>query len=81
MVQKKKSARRAATGKKRPEKQNAAEVMLYLSGLDYPRQRQGLLSHARSQRAPESILNYLERLPDKEYTSLADVEIELRKSG
>ncbi len=65
----------------RIEKRNAAEIMLYLSGLDYPRQRQELMNYAKSQKAPESILEYLKQLPNKKYTSPADVEIELRKSG
>ncbi len=74
-------AGKSAKGGIRLKKRNAAEIMLYLSGLDYPRQRQELLNYAKSQGAPKTIINYLEQLPSKEYTSPADVEIELTKSG
>lgn len=61
------------------EKLNAAEIQLYLSGIDYPRSKMELVNYAKSKDAPEAVLNYLERIPEKPYTSPADVELEFRK--
>ncbi len=60
-------------------KLSAAEVMLYLSGADYPRSRAELINYAKSKQASGYILSYLERLPEKFYTSPADVELEIVK--
>jgi hypothetical protein len=61
------------------EKMAAAEVRIYLSGLDYPRSKTELVNYAKTKKAPESVVIYLRRLPEKPYTSPADVELEFRK--
>ena len=43
------------------------EVQKYLSGVDYPASKGELVQHARSQNAPDDVIEALESLPDGEY--------------
>ena len=43
------------------------EVQKYLSGVDYPASKDELVQHARSQNAPDDVIEALESLPDGEY--------------
>lgn len=60
---------------------SAAAVARMLGGIDFPASREGLLEHARARRGavadPEGVLSVLERLPDRRYESMADVEVEV----
>ena len=49
------------------------EVQKHLKGMDYPASKGDLVEHARGQDAPEEVLNFLEGLPDRNYTSPAEV--------
>ena len=52
---------------------SAADVQAALSGIDYPASREHLVEYAGGQRAPESVLNALRNLPEREYSDAADV--------
>lgn len=62
------------------ESLSAATIAKALSGIDFPKRKEQLIDYARDQ-APkigikntEDLLNVMERLPDKEYTNMAEVE-------
>ena len=46
---------------------NPIEMQKYLSGIDYPVDRDGLIEHARSQGAPDEVIQHLEALPNRSY--------------
>jgi hypothetical protein len=43
------------------------EVQKYLSGISYPATKEQLLEHAKSQNAPQEVLEALKKIPDEEY--------------
>lgn len=55
---------------------NPISVAKALKGIDFPSDKAGLLEHARSgtERDREGAVGVIERLPDRQYTSMADVE-------
>jgi sporulation protein YlmC with PRC-barrel domain len=55
---------------------SAADLQVYLKGMDYPAGRQDLITHARGRSAPESVTTVLERFSDRTYRSAADVSAE-----
>jgi hypothetical protein len=48
-------------------------VAKHLRGIDFPASKDDLLEKARSENAGEEVIHQLERMPDQEYTSMADV--------
>lgn len=42
------------------------KITHYLSGIDFPANKQDLIDHARTNRADEQALGILNRMPDKE---------------
>lgn len=48
-------------------------VAKYLKGIDFPAGRDDLVEHARKNHAEKAILEVLEKMPDEEYDSMADV--------
>lgn len=46
---------------------NPIEMQKYLSGVDYPCDRDGLVEHARGKGAPQEVVQHLEALPNREY--------------
>ncbi len=54
-------------------KTNPMQVQKYLSGVDYPVQKQDLIEHARSQGADDALISTLERMQDREFQTPADV--------
>lgn len=50
-----------------------ANVAHYLSGIDFPANRDDLLKHARSHDAEEDVLEVLQQMPQRDYGSMADV--------
>lgn len=44
-----------------------------LEGIDFPVNKQSLIEYARNKGAKEEIVNQLNRMPEAEYTSMADV--------
>jgi hypothetical protein len=54
-------------------KVNPIQVQKYLSGLDYPVQKDDLVKRAEEQGADDNVRSVLQQLPDKEYNSPNDV--------
>ena len=55
---------------------SAADLQVYLKGMDYPGGRQDLIAHARKNDAPESVITTLEGFSERTYQSAADVSVE-----
>jgi hypothetical protein len=55
------------------DKASPAQIEKYLSGVDYPAQKDLLVRHAEQQGAPEDVRSVLNQLPAKEYQSPTDV--------
>ncbi len=49
------------------------KITCYLGGIDFPANKQNLIDHARANKADEQVLDILNRMPDKEFWSMADV--------
>ncbi len=58
---------------------SAADLQVYLKGMDYPAGKQDLVTHARKNDAPESVIAALEQFGDRTYRSAADVSTEFGK--
>jgi len=58
---------------------NPIEIQGYLKGLDYPANKDAVIARARQSHAPESILDILMRLPNKEYSRPTDISSALGK--
>lgn len=56
---------------------NPIEIQKYLSGVDYPANRDALVRHAREQGADKSLLDALEKIPDREYEGPAGISKEI----
>ncbi len=61
------------------EKVGAAQLQLYLKGIDYPASKQELLERARSNKAPDTVMSFLKRLPERRYNRANEVEQEFGK--
>lgn len=57
------------------------QVKEFLSGIQYPVNKQSLVEFARSKGASGTIMSLLERLPDKQYHSEQEVSDELSSSS
>jgi hypothetical protein len=54
-----------------------ASVKEALKDTEYPAEKRDLVEHARLHGASKGVLDYIENLPDKVYTSASDVNTEL----
>ncbi len=54
-------------------KVNPVQVQKYLGGLDYPASKQDLIKHAEQEGADENVRSTLDKVPDQEYETPADV--------
>lgn len=61
------------------KKVSAAQIQKYLGGIDYPASRQEIVRHAKSKGAPETVMSFLNRLPERQYRFPTDVEQEFGK--
>jgi hypothetical protein len=52
------------------------EVQKALKNIDYPVHKKDLIQHAKKHKANSKVMEVLEELPEKEYTSAADVSKE-----
>jgi len=50
-----------------------AEIANYLQGINFPCSKRDLISHCRTQNCPTNVLSFLEKMPDRQYFSMADV--------
>jgi len=55
---------------------SAADLQVYLRGIDYPAGRQDLVMHAQKNNAPESVVDVIEQFGDRTYRSAAEVSEE-----
>ena len=55
---------------------SASELASYLKGISFPCSKQDILDTARNNSAPDNVIEWLDRLPDKEYNNVTDVERE-----
>ncbi len=55
---------------------SASELANYLKGISFPCSKQDILDTSRNNNAPDNIIDWLDRLPDKEYNNVTDVERE-----
>ena len=67
---------RPETRMKAPAHLSAADLQVYLKGMDYPAGRQDLIDRARKNNAPESVIATLEGFGDRTYRSPAEVSEE-----
>ncbi len=63
----------------RSQKVSAAQIQVYLKGIDYPADKQKIIQTAKFNNAPENVMSYLNRLPEREYRYPTDVEEEFGK--
>ncbi len=63
----------------RSEKVSVAQLQMYLKGIDYPANKQKLIQTAKSNNAPENVMSFLNRLPEREYRAPTEVEQEFGK--
>ncbi len=56
-----------------------ANIMDHLKGIDFPARKSELVKHARETEGPDTdeVVNALEKLPDRQYNSPADVMHEI----
>jgi hypothetical protein len=52
---------------------NPIQVQKFLSGMNYPANKDEIVKHARSRGADDNIMDTLERLPDDDFETPADV--------
>lgn len=52
---------------------NPIQVQEYLSGMDYPADKEEIIDHARDQGADEDVMQTLQQLPEQDYRTAADV--------
>lgn len=52
-----------------------ANIMKHMKGIDFPVDKNQLIDHAKNGEGPDTdqVVNFLERLPEREYSSAADV--------
>ena len=55
------------------ERRISANLVRHLKGLDFPAQQADLVAQARENGADQGALEILEKLPQREYASMADV--------
>ncbi len=72
-------AERGGEAALRSEKVSAAQIQVYLKGIDYPVNKKGLIDTAKKNGAPEHVMMWLNRLPERQYNVPTDVEVEFGK--
>ncbi len=58
---------------------SASDLTMYLKGVDFPADKQKIIDSAKSHGAPENVIQFLNRLPDKEYVRVTELESEFNK--
>lgn len=52
---------------------NTAVIAQSLHGIDFPADKRKMAEYARKNNADQDVLDVIERMPETEYTSMADV--------
>ncbi|NMA10036.1 MAG: DUF2795 domain-containing protein [Methanomicrobiales archaeon] len=58
---------------------SAADLQVYLKGMDYPAGKQEIVVQARKNNAPQDVITAIEGFSDRTYRSAADVSTEFGK--
>ena len=58
---------------------NPIEIQGYLKGLDYPANKEAIVRRAKEHKAPQQILDVLEKLPSKQYSRPTEISQALGK--
>lgn len=58
------------------QKVSAAQIQMYLKGINYPADKQEIIETARNNNCPENVMEWFERLPDRTYQRANTVEEE-----
>ena len=61
------------------EKVSAAQLQMYLKGIDYPASKHEIVQTARNNSAPENVMSFLNKLPERQYRAPTEVEEEFSK--
>lgn len=64
-------------GRGNPEKASPAAIEKYIKGIDFPADKQKLMSQAEGNSAPDDVMHVLSQFGDKEYHSPIDVAKEV----
>lgn len=63
------------------DKPNPIQIQKFLGGVDYPADREALLSKAKDSGADRNVIAALESLPDREYDSPTAVSSAIADAG
>ncbi len=63
----------------RSQNVSAPQLMVCLKGMDFPADKKAILDHARSTDCPQRVVNYLNRIPNREYGRVTEIEKEFGK--
>ncbi len=58
---------------------SASQIVTYLKGISFPAEKQEIIDMAKSKGAPDMVVQWLNKLPDKRYTSTTEIEQEFGK--
>ena len=61
------------------ENVSAADIARYLKGIDFPANRQTIINTAKSNGAPDNVMQWMNRLPERQYKAPTEVEQEFSK--
>jgi len=61
------------------EKVSASEFAMYMKGVNFPASKQQIIQMAKSNGAPENVISFMNRIPEKQYTRVTEVEEEFSK--
>lgn len=64
-------------GRGDPDKASPAAIERYLKGINFPSNKQGLISRAKENNAPDDVLRVLDRFEEKDYHTVIDVSKEV----
>ena len=64
-----------------PNTVNPAKVQKYLKGLEFPTDKQHIVEVARSNGADDSMITFLEKMPERNYGGPAGIAKELAGPG
>ena len=60
-------------------KVSAAQLAMYQKGIDFPADRRKIIDIAKKNNAPDNVMSFLNRLPERQYHYPTDVEHEFGK--
>jgi hypothetical protein len=67
------------TQRKSMQHVSTADVQQFLAGIDYPKSKQELVDYARSQGAPDKVIDLMQQMEDMEFRNPTDVSKSIGK--